>query len=239
MRHTGTRILIISVAITWAITWAIALWIPPVARAQSTQTKNTVSVLIEGYVRPIEGRETMPGVSDDGARRVAGTVSLVRGDSVTLVADPGLVTDRALIIDALKKEGVSPADVTHIFISHHHPDHTVNIALFPNAELVDFWGKYKGDLWEDHGDGYEIAPGITVLRTPGHTEEDASLVVETEQGMYVLTHLWSFPDIKPGEDPLAWNQESLDKHREKILQIADWIIPGHGDMVKNPNKGEK
>ena len=74
---------------------------------------------------------------------------------------------------------------------------------------------------------------------PGHTEEDASLVVETEQGTYVLTHLWSFSDIKPGEDPLAWSQESLDAHRKKILAIADWIIPGHGNMVENPNKGQK
>ena len=97
-----------------------------------------------------------------------------------------------------------------------------------------FGASIKAICGRDHGDGYEIASGIKVLRTPGHTEEDASLVVETEQGTYVLTHLWSFPDIKPGEDPLAWNQESLDKHREKILKIADWIIPGHGNMVKNP-----
>ena len=234
MKNSTMRTLIVAMALAVSIGWLM----PNVAQAQSAQTKNTVSVLIEGYAKPIEGRETMPGVSDDGARRVAGTVSLVRGNNITLVADPGMVTDRALIIEALKKEGVSPADVTHIFISHHHPDHTVNIALLPNAELVDFWGRYKGDLWEDHGDGYEIAPGIKVLRTPGHTEEDASLIVETEQGTYVLTHLWSFSDIKPGEDPLAWSQESLDTHRENILQIADWIIPGHGSMVKNPNKGQ-
>ena len=163
MKNSMIRVLIVALAIAVSAGW----WVPRIVQAQSTQTKNTVTVLIEGYAKPIEGRETMPGVSDDGARRVAGTVSLVRGDNITLVADPGMVTDRALIVEALKKEGVSPADVTHIFISHHHPDHTVNIALLPNAELVDFWGKYKGDLWEDHGDGYEIAPGITVLRTSG------------------------------------------------------------------------
>ena len=227
MKYTDLRILILTV--TTAV--AIAGWAPRSAWAQ-----NTVSVLIEGYVKPIEGRETMPGVSDDGARRVAGTVVLVRGENITLVADPGMVTDRALIVEALDKEGVSPEDVSHIFINHHHPDHTVNIALFPNAELVDFWARYKGDVWQDHGDEYELAPGIRVVRTPGHTEEDASLVVETAQGTYVLTHLWAFADIQPGEDPLAWNQDSLDTNRKKILQIADWIIPGHGNLVKNPNK---
>lgn len=228
MRHTGTGMLILAVIL------AVAGWTP-----QSAQAQNTVSVLVEGYVKPIEGRQPMPGVSDDGARHVAGTVVLVRGEAVTLVADPGMVTDRALIIDALQKEGVAPEDVSHIFISHHHPDHTVNIALFPNAELVDFWARYKGDLWQDHGEEYELAPGIRVVRTPGHTEEDASLVVETDQGTYVLTHLWAFADIQPGEDPLAWSQASLDANREKILQIADWIIPGHGSPVKNPHKAEE
>ena len=64
-------------------------------------------------------------------------------------------------------------------------------------------------------------------------------MVETDQGTYVLTHLWAFADIQPGEDPLAWSQASLDANREKILQIADWIIPGHGSPVKNPHKAEE
>ena len=49
--------------------------------------------------------------------------------------------------------------MTHVFLSHHHPDHTVNIALFPNAEVVDFWARYRDDLWLDHdGDGYRLSP---------------------------------------------------------------------------------
>jgi glyoxylase-like metal-dependent hydrolase (beta-lactamase superfamily II) len=198
---------------------------------------NKVTVLIEGYVKAIEGRQLIPGVSEDGARHVAGTVALIRGDNTIVVADPGMVTDRALILAALTKEGVSPQEVTHVFVSHHHPDHTVNIALFPNAEVIDFWAVYKGDLWRDHADGYEIAPGIKVLRTPGHTEEDASLVVETAEGTYVLTHLWWLDDMTPDIDPIAWNQDALEANRKKMVAIADWIIPGHGKMFQNPRKG--
>ncbi len=194
---------------------------------------NKVAVLFEGYVAPIEGREFIPGTRDDGARKVAGTVVLVQGPGITLVADPGMVPDRALILDALKKKGVPPANVTHVFISHHHPDHTVNIALFPNAEVVDFWATYHGDLWEDHSDNYDIAPGITVMRTPGHTKEDASLLVKTSKGNYVLTHLWWQADKTPAVDPLAWSQKAIDQHRKRILEIADWIIPGHGKMFSN------
>ena len=145
------------------------LALPWVARGQPAQPRNTVTVLTEGYVQAIEGRQLIPGTTPDGARRVASTVALIQGENAIVVADPGMVTDRGLIVDPLKQARVTPQDVTHIFISHHHPDHTVNIALFPNAEVVDFWGLYKGDMWRDHGDGYEMAQGITVLRTPGHT----------------------------------------------------------------------
>jgi len=231
MRNRSMMVLVVFVTIAWLA--------PMMVQGQSTKNINKVTVLIEGYAKAIEGHQFLPGASDDGARRVAGTVVLIRGNNAIIVSDPGMVTDRALIVEALKKEGVPPEDVTHVFISHHHPDHTVSIALFPNAEVVDFWARYKGDLWQDHGDGYEIAHGIKILRTPGHTEEDASLVVETTEGTYVLTHLWSFPDITSGEDSLAWSQEKLRENRKKILQIADWIIPGHGNMFKNPQKGQK
>ena len=107
---------------------------------------NKVTVLTTGYVQAIEGRQLIPGSLDNGARRVTSTLTLIQSDHAIVMADPGMVTDRALILNPLKTVGISPQDVTHIFISHHHPDHTVNIALFPNAEIVDFWGVYKGDL---------------------------------------------------------------------------------------------
>jgi glyoxylase-like metal-dependent hydrolase (beta-lactamase superfamily II) len=131
---------------------------------------------------------------------------------------------RALILEGLAKAGVAPDDVTHTFINY-HPDHTVNIALFPNAEVVDFWASYRGDLWRDRAEEYDIVPGITVLRTPGHT------------GTYVLTHLWWLEDMTPETDLLAWDQAKLEASRQKGLAIADWIIPGHGRVFKNPRKG--
>ena len=93
------------------------------------------------------------------------------------------------ILTQLQSIGVKPEEVTHIFISHHHPDHVTHLGLFPNATLVDLWATYKDDIWSDHPDNYESAPGIKVICTPGHTNEDASLLVETAEGMYALTHL--------------------------------------------------
>lgn len=103
-----------------------------------------------------------------------------------------MVTNRSLITNSLKEHNISADSVTHIFISQNHPDHIVNIGLFPNTEVIDFWAKYKNDVWEVHPDNYKIVPGITVMKTPGHTKEDASLIIKTAKGVYAFTHLWWF-----------------------------------------------
>jgi len=124
--------------------------------------------------------------------RVGSSVVLVRDGDALIVVDPGMVARRSLILDPLATLGVAPEAVTHVFLSHHHPDHTVNIALFPNAEVVDFWARYRDDLWLDHeGEGHRLGPNSELWLTPGHTEEDATLVVTADDGVYAMTHLWS------------------------------------------------
>ena len=175
----------------------------------------SVHLLHAGYVR-------------DGGR-VAGSVALVRDGDALIVADPGMVASRRAILDPLAAIGVVPEAVTHVFLSHHHPDHTVNVALFPNAEVVDFWGRYRDDLWLDHaGDGFELSPRARLWLTPGHTEEDATLMVEADDATYALSHLWWLGDRTPVIDPLAWDQAALERGRERVLAAADIVIPGHG-----------
>ena len=161
--------------------------------------------------------------------RVGSSVVLVRDGDALIVVDPGMVARRSLILDPLHELGVSPEAVTHVFLSHHHPDHTVNIALFPEAEVVDFWARYKDDVWLDHdGEGHLLGPRSTVWLTPGHTEEDASLVVEADDGVYAMTHLWWREDRSPEVDPIAADQPQIEAHRSRILAVADVVIPGHG-----------
>jgi glyoxylase-like metal-dependent hydrolase (beta-lactamase superfamily II) len=165
--------------------------------------------------------------------RVASSVVLVRDGDVSIVADPGMVASRSRILDPLAALGVSPSEVSHVFLSHHHPDHTVNIALFPNAEVVDFWARYRDDLWLDHaGDGYRLSPRTQLWLTPGHTEEDATLIVEADDAIYALTHLWWRGDRTPAVDPLAWDQAALERGRERVSAMAEVVIPGHGDPFR-------
>src|SRR6476646_8542662 len=160
--------------------------------------------------------------------RVGSSVVLVRDGDALIVVDPGMVARRSLILDPLAALGVAPDDVSHVFLSHHHPDHTINIALFPNAEVVDFWARYRDDLWLDHdGAGYHLAPNSELWLTPGHTNEDASLIVEAEGETYAMTHLWWTPDRQPEVDPLADDQASIEANRKRVLEVATIVIPGH------------
>jgi len=62
--------------------------------------------------------------------------------------------------------------VTHVVITHHHPDHTLNAALFPAARFHDHWAIYQGDLWESRpAEGFAISPDITLIETPGHSPQ--------------------------------------------------------------------
>jgi glyoxylase-like metal-dependent hydrolase (beta-lactamase superfamily II) len=171
-----------------------------------------------------------PGYTGD---RVGSSIALVRDGDALIVVDPGMVARRGLILEPLAGLGVQPEAVTHVFLSHHHPDHTINIALFSNAEVVDFWARYKDDLWLDHdGDGYRLSPRSQLWLTPGHTQEDASLIVEADDAVYAMTHLWWHQDRSPEIDPLGDDQVAIEAGRARILAAADIVIPGHGGAFR-------
>jgi glyoxylase-like metal-dependent hydrolase (beta-lactamase superfamily II) len=174
----------------------------------------TLHVLHVGYVR------------DD---HVSGTVSLILDGDARLVVDPGMVAHRDEILGPLCEHGLEPTSITHVLLTHHHPDHAVNVGLFPNAEVVDAWARYTGDEWLDHdGDGYRPSPHVRLLATPGHTDVDVTWLVETQDGVIACTHAWWFSDRTPVTDPLATDQARLEVSRRRILAEATVIVPGHG-----------
>jgi glyoxylase-like metal-dependent hydrolase (beta-lactamase superfamily II) len=173
-------------------------------------------VLVDGYAR-----------DDD---RVGSSVGFARDGDVLVVIDPGLVAGRAAILDPLARLGVGAADVTDVVVSHHHPDHTLNVALFPNARLHDHWAWYRDDLWVSRpAEGFELAPGVRLIETPGHTPQDISTLVTTDEGLVVFTHLWWSAD-GPAEDPYAPDPTLLHENRARVLGLDGLvrIVPGHG-----------
>jgi glyoxylase-like metal-dependent hydrolase (beta-lactamase superfamily II) len=161
------------------------------------------------------------------ADRVAGTVSCIRDGDLVAIVDPGMVPQRSAILDPLRALGVDPGSVTDVILSHHHPDHTVNIALFENARVHDHWAIYENDVWTDRlAEGFELSPAVRLMETPGHTAQDITTLVDTGEGTVALTHLWW--DQTSESDPLAQDLESLFTQRKRVLAVASQIVPGHG-----------
>lgn len=163
------------------------------------------------------------------AERVASTVVLVRDGGAVIVVDPGMVASRARILGPLERLGVSPDEVTDVVFSHHHPDHTLNAALFGHARFHDFWATYQGDVWTGRpAEGFRLSPSVRLMATPGHTAQDITTLVTTGSGLAACTHLWWSAE-GPVIDPLAEDQKLLERSRASLLAMEPAvIIPGHG-----------
>lgn len=163
-------------------------------------------------------------------RRVASTVAFVRDGATLAIVDPGMAPNPAAILEPLAALGVAPQQITDVIFSHHHPDHTLNAALFPAARFHDHWAIYQGDRWESRpAEGYAVSPSIRLIETPGHTPQDLTTLVGTPEGIIACTHLWWSAEGPP-EDPRATDLPALHRGRERVLQIPGLrlIVPGHG-----------
>ncbi|HLW03806.1 MAG TPA: MBL fold metallo-hydrolase [Ktedonobacterales bacterium] len=171
-----------------------------------------VHILFEGYV----------------GERVASTIAFVREGDVRVIIDPGMAPSRAALLEPLAALGVTPESITDVIFSHHHPDHTLNAALFPNARFHDFQAIYQNDIWQSRkAEGYLLSPSIRLIYTPGHTPQDITTLVGTSAGVFAFTHLWWHAG-GPAKDPYAPDPAILAASRERVLQLATTIVPGHG-----------
>lgn len=188
---------------------------------------NKIKILIEGYARPL-----------NNGWQANSAVVLIISDGIIILADPGY--NRKELLNALKKEKINTSDVDYVFLTHGHTDHALLAGIFENANIVDELYIYQKDKIIYHNG---IIPGtdIKVIRTPGHTEEHCSLIVSAEQGVYAVAGdvFWWIEnerqevDInKPDNEPEHMNIDKLISSRRKLLELADYIIPGHGKLFK-------
>ncbi|MFG2291865.1 MBL fold metallo-hydrolase [Streptomyces sp. NPDC048603] len=160
---------------------------------------------------------------------VAATVSYVADGDRHVIVDPGMVASRDRILGPLAELGLGPEDITDVVLSHHHPDNTMNVGLFGRARVHDHKAIYEADQWTDRdAEGYELTPSLRLIRTPGHSVEDITLLAGTGSGVVAFVgDLWWRPD-GPAEDPVAPDREELRASRLRVLAAADVIVPGHG-----------
>lgn len=194
-----------------------------------------VKVLVEGIHEKIEG-----------AIDIYSTSTLIKSN-INIIVDPGSFVSRDKLVQALDQAGLKIEDIDAVIVTHSHFDHTANVSLFPQAKIYMRFisGVYPGQYQKiDKGLVYRfdilnelIAEGIKILDTTGHAIDHISVLVETSQGRIVIAGdamaNQSFADLnKEPENFLIYSLEKYNESRRKILEIADYIIPGHGVMFK-------
>ncbi len=187
-----------------------------------------VKILIEGYAKEIEG-----------GWLANSTVTFVQSKGKNIIIDPGC--NRKKLLEALEKNKLKTSDIDFVLLTHNHTDHTLLAGIFENAKVLTVYEIYDGDNQVEH-DNEVPGTGLEIIQTPGHCPEHCSLEVFTQEGNYVIAGdvFWWIDneeqkiDIQKKDDahPEEVDMEKLIKSRKKILERADYIIPGHGKMFK-------
>lgn len=160
--------------------------------------------------------------------RTACTVALIVDGDLRVVWDPGMVPEPDSILEPLGALGLGPHQVTDVVLSHHHPDHTMSVGLFPGARVHDHRARYRSDLWVARpAEGIGMSPSISLIETPGHSPQCITTLVGTSEGVVGLTHLWWSAEGPP-EDPYATDPQGLHAGRARVLEVASLVVPGHG-----------
>src|SRR3990172_3044111 len=117
---------------------------------------NKVKILIEGYAVWL----------GPDKQKACGTITLIQGKKHNCIVDTGNVGDANSIVSALKKEDLTPKDITYVINTHGDIDHVGNNSLFTKATII---GGY--DIVNDHDvftffdDKYLIEEGVEVVST--------------------------------------------------------------------------
>lgn len=168
-------------------------------------------------------------------------VVLIRDGGKNTVVDPGM--NREILIDSLKKENLRPEDIDYVVLTHYHLDHSLLTGIFENAIVFDDTEYYNFNGEIIHHKGIVFDTNIQIIKTPGHDAYHCSPMVDTEKGKICIAGDVFFWEDKQEQktdreslmnlpDPYMKDKEKLLESRKKILENADYIIPGHGEMFK-------
>lgn len=187
-----------------------------------------VKILIEGYAKKI-----------DSGWLASSTTTLVKCNNKKLIIDPGC--NRRKLIEELSKNNLKPTDIDFVLLTHSHSDHSLLAGIFEKAKVLTSEEIYDNDKQTEHGNKIPELD-LEIIQTPGHCPEHCSLIVPTENGNYVVAGdvFWWVDNERQKinvekEDqahPDEADMKRLQESRKKILEMADWIIPGHGKMFK-------
>ena len=191
---------------------------------------NSIDVLVLGYLERFE----------DGSvnlKETWSTSSLIRTDDGHVsVVDTSSDFMRSPIKSAFKQIGkIFPDDVDMVVLTHCHTDHIGNVSLFKNATVYVHEGEEctipnAKIVKEDT----EIAKGVRLVHTPGHSDGSMSVFVEADRRYAIVGDAAPLKDnfTKRIIPALHTDAEAARASLEKIAEWADVIVPGHDKPFK-------
>ncbi|XP_030761000.1 metallo-beta-lactamase domain-containing protein 1 [Sitophilus oryzae] len=168
------------------------------------------------------------------------TCTLIKGPQ-NIIIDTRTAWDGAAIVESLNNVGLSPNDINYVICTHGHSDHVGCNYLFTKAIHIVGFSISKGETYMlspdfSNEEEYVINQNIKVIPTPGHTLQDVSVIFKDKNNLVYAIVGDLFENENDLLNELIWinagsdNIELQRHNRLKIMDIADYIIPGHGAM---------
>ncbi len=172
-----------------------------------------------------------------------------------------IVADGEDTISQLQRFHLNSEDIDIIIISHLHYDHIANLPLFNNGVtkiiinkkgwefanhethptlnpfpimLIDFVKNEMKDQLYLCKDEEEVAPGISVIWTGGHTMCSQAVKIETSQGIVILTGdvAYVYDNIESNHPiGLAFNLYEAVHAINRLKTMGDILLPGHDKEI--------
>ncbi len=175
----------------------------------------------------------------DEQRDIICTTTLIRGDGIRILVDPGWRDE--LLLEALAQRGLAPEQIDLIYVTHLHPDHFRSARLFPVARWLAYgpeiahWGERIAEADRDILERLEpvhdeVYADIRIVPTPGHTMQHTSVLFQSE-GRRILVAADALLCREYYEHrtvhPISEDAELARRSLELAGEMADTIIPGH------------
>lgn len=188
--------------------------------------------------------------TDEGALGFCG-VTLLRDGGRNLLVDVGHVGRRTLLLERLAALGLTPNDIDAVVLTHAHWDHCLNVDCFPRARIVISPAEHEytrqpheldwaTPVWthavldrhpiQEVRDGEEIADGVTVMATAGHSPGSQTVLVRTAEGTTGIVGdalPWSGSIAAGLPDNVFWDEEAARASISRIVERCDVVYPGH------------
>ncbi len=176
----------------------------------------------------------------------APNVFLVAGKEAALI-DSGYFDEELARTRLEYIENLAPLKLSHILVTHPHPDHIGGCRSIGEATGARIVVHYLGvprlesyhvaaDITVKDGDILDIGGvPVEVIHTPGHTSDSICFYVRGREILFTGDHIVGFgtPVIDTPDGDIAQYIDSLRKLLNFPVRL---ICPGHGPLVREPGR---